>query len=98
MIGQRERTIRVSLYGSGREHYHVILSKSRSVRRVLAVATFATYQEAGVRAVRVRDVYRAMGFTDRTYGAGTVLELSKDGETSSYLMTRRCTLRHQIDG
>lgn len=94
----RERSIRTSIYGSGREHYHCILSKSRGLDRVVAVSTFETWPEAAGRAHKVKAAYASMGFATRTYGAGAILALEKDGETSSYLMSRRCYLKHNIDG
>lgn len=94
----KERPVRISLHGTGRDHWHVVLSKSRGLDRVLAVATFETRLEACDRADKVYAQYRDMGFTGRTTWAGTVLELVKAGETTSYLMTRHCCLRHNITG
>jgi hypothetical protein len=93
-----ERTIRASLHGTGRDHYHVILSKSRGLDRVIAVSTFDHYIEAGHRAQLVKAEYERMGFKARTYDAGTYLELSKVGETPAFVTTRHCRLRHTIDG
>jgi hypothetical protein len=94
----RERTIRISMLGNGREHTHVILSKSRGLDRVIAVSTFDDARDAATRADRVYAEYRRMGFIGRTTWAGAVLELVKEGETRSFLFTRHCTLRHNIDG
>jgi hypothetical protein len=95
---QMERTIRTSMLGNGREHTHVILSKSRGLDRVIAVATFDDARDAATRADKVKAEFERMGFTGRTTWAGTVLELVKAGETKSFLFTRHCTLRHNIDG
>lgn len=96
----QERQIKVSIYGSGREHYHVILSKSSGLDRVIAVSTFDTWTEAGHKAQHVKAVYETMGFESPTFAAGTILKLVKPGEPewTAYLMTRRCHMRHQIDG
>jgi len=98
MAQVRERTVRTSMLGNGREHTHVILSKSRGLDRVMAVSTFDDARDATARAHSVYAEYQRMGFTGRTTWAGTVLELVKPGESRSFLFTRHCTLRHNIDG
>lgn len=94
----RERTIKTSIYGSGREHYHVILSKSRGLDRVIAVSTFDMWHQSADRARSVKAEYERMGFTTREMGHDTYLRISKDGETDSYLRATLCRMKHQIDG
>lgn len=85
--------IRVSLNGSGSDHYHLIMSRTTGLNGAYVMRSFETLADATAKATLVRDVHTHAGFIPREIHNRAILQLTH-GETVRYLFVRHCNLRH----
>lgn len=95
----RQARLNISRNGSGRDHYHLVVSRTTGLNGATVTRAFETLAEASAKASTVRDVHVHAGFVATERQNGSVLELSKAGADTGitvkrYLFVRPCNLRH----